>query len=245
MLGLLALLPGCARVGPATPQADPAPAPAGPLKVLFIGNSYTTYNDLPGMVAAMSRQLPDGPAIDTGMVAQGMASLASLWAAGGAFDRIWRGDWDVVVLQESSGIPASAPADFIASVRKFDPLVRGRGGQSLLFMTWAHADRPAMYVDNLAAFDAAADSLGIPYAPVGTAWQLALEAAPDLPLYQADNTHPTAMGSWLAACVFVQYLRHQALACPDLDTVDLPPAARQILQQAASQAVMLGSDYRP
>jgi hypothetical protein len=47
-------------------------------------------------------------------------------------------------------------------------------------------------------------------APVGAAWQAALEADPTLPFHQNDDSHPTAAGSHLAACVFYGLLYGQS-----------------------------------
>jgi hypothetical protein len=38
--------------------------------------------------------------------------------------------------------------------------------------------------------------------PVGRAWQAAIEKGSDLRLYVDDGSHPSATGSYLAACVF-------------------------------------------
>lgn len=38
--------------------------------------------------------------------------------------------------------------------------------------------------------------------PVGPAWQRARELRGNLPLYDADQSHPSALGQYLTACVF-------------------------------------------
>ena len=210
-----------------------------PLQVLFIGNSYTYYNDLPGMVTAMSMQLPGQRVIATSRYAVGMASLRRLWSTGGALTRIRSQPWDVVVLQDGSSSPSRNPQQFSENIIKFDPFIRAQGAYTLLFMTWAHEFRPDMNEDNLAAFEEVRESRNIPFAPVGIAWQLALEVDPALPLYDTDGTHPAPMGTYLAACVFLQTLLQSIIQCPAVDGVSLTGAQREILQQAASEAVSL------
>ena len=39
-------------------------------------------------------------------------------------------------------------------------------------------------------------------APVGNAWQAALQSDPKLILHDKDHKHPNATGTYLAACVF-------------------------------------------
>ena len=90
----LALLAQASSPRPAA-AADEKTAPA--LRVLFIGNSYTYYNNLPGMVAQLS-----GGRIETRMVARGGSTLQQLWDFGEAPAAIREGRWDYVVLQEHS-----------------------------------------------------------------------------------------------------------------------------------------------
>jgi hypothetical protein len=210
-----------------------------PLQVLFIGNSYTYYNDLPGMVTAMSAQLPAQRAIETSRYAVGMASLRRLWSSGGALARIRSQPWDVVVLQDGSSSPSRNLQQFSENIIKFDPFIRAQGAYTLLFMTWAHEFRPDMNEDNLAAFEEVRETRNIPFAPVGIAWQLALDAEQTLPLYDANGTHPAPMGTYLAACVFLQTLLQSTITCPAVDGVSLTGAQRDILHQAASEALSL------
>ena len=45
-----------------------------------------------------------------------------------------------------------------------------------------------------------------PIAPVGTAFRLFQEKHPEIPIFTSDNKHPSAVGSYLAACVFYKIL---------------------------------------
>jgi hypothetical protein len=75
-----------------------------PRSVLFLGNSLTEANDLPGLVGALvdSARLPP---IEIGTVVQPGASLLDLWK-GDAPSMIDRG-WDVVIMQQGPTSTAS------------------------------------------------------------------------------------------------------------------------------------------
>ena len=45
-----------------------------------------------------------------------------------------------------------------------------------------------------------------PIAPVGTAFRLFQEKHPEIPIFTSDNKHPSAVGSYLAACIFYKIL---------------------------------------
>jgi hypothetical protein len=47
-----------------------ATVPSSPVRVLFVGNSFTFGNDLPGVVAELGRSLDPPVAIEVGMAAR-------------------------------------------------------------------------------------------------------------------------------------------------------------------------------
>ena len=77
--------------------------PAGPGSVLFIGNSFTAHNDLPGLIATLAAAR--GKEFRHRRISAGGASLRTHWNAGGAGNAIRSGKDDAVVLQEQSTLP--------------------------------------------------------------------------------------------------------------------------------------------
>ena len=76
----------------------------GCTSVLFLGNSYTFVNDLPGTFAALAAS--GGHSVGTRTLAQGGETLAQHAASAADAAAITSGHWDYVVLQEQSEIPA-------------------------------------------------------------------------------------------------------------------------------------------
>jgi len=190
----------------------PSAQEASPVRqrVLFIGNSYTYFNNLPEMVAAISRSLPEGPRIEPTMHATGGMTLQWHWATGEPAALIDRGGWAQVVLQEQSALGAgteggdsrlSPPGIFHRSVRDFVPRIRAVGAEPVLLMTWARLARPDEQAPLTSAYDTIGQELGITVSPAGLAWQEARRQWPDLSLHVADGAHPNPAGSYLTACV--------------------------------------------
>lgn len=73
------------------------------VSVLFIGNSFTQRNNLPGLLAEMAAV--KGLRVDHELISTGGASLRTHWNAGRAAEAIARGRYDYVVLQEQSTLP--------------------------------------------------------------------------------------------------------------------------------------------
>src|SRR5262249_32817696 len=75
-----------------------------PVRVLFIGNSYTFVNDLPRMLAALARAGGQRPVVHD-RETPGGCTLEKHWRDGKAAQKIAAGKWDYVVLQEQSSRP--------------------------------------------------------------------------------------------------------------------------------------------
>ena len=100
-----------------------------PLRVLFIGNSYTYQHDLPKLVTRMAKAAGIRGISERSVVGGGM-TLEGHWKNGKALERIRNGKWDVVVLQDQSQRPVFNPPGTKKDARRFaeeiSKKVRGR-----------------------------------------------------------------------------------------------------------------------
>jgi hypothetical protein len=177
---------------------------SSPLKVLFLGNSFTARNDLPGLIARLAATR--GRTLDHRLISAGGASLRTHWNAGKALEAIQGGDWAAVVLQEQSTLPVKNPARMRENVRLFDAAIKAAGARTILYMTWARRDQPQSQRAITDAYTGIGRELGATVAPVGRAWQAVLRRHEGLVLHDRDLSHPTPAGSYLAACVFLAVL---------------------------------------
>lgn len=182
-----------------------------PLRVLFIGNSYTYYNNLPGTTETLARA--GSCRLDAHQVTMPGGMLSQLWRSGVAVDSIRNGRWDFVVVQEQSllgglrvdGEPViGSPDTFFEYARRFQSEITRAGARLVLFHTWAragHADDQRM-LDY--AYFSIGRELGAVVAPVGVAWVSMLGSNPDLTLHLSDGSHPNGLGTYLTATVIAQ-----------------------------------------
>jgi hypothetical protein len=205
-LGSLALL---LLIGPVIARWPRGSERADPIRVLFIGNSFTYYYELPRLVAALAeagRQRPLYFEQET----PGGYTLEQHWKAGRALARIQSARWDYVVLQDQSQAPLLNRRSMNEYARKFDAQIKQRGATTILYMTWAARNRPADQRPISTAYEQLSSALPARLAPVGNAWQAALAADRNLVLHDPDQKHPNATGSYLAACVFYATLYGQS-----------------------------------
>ncbi len=188
---------------------------ADPLRVSFIGNSYTYFNNAPEVFAELARAQAPGRRVEVRMVAIPGETLVSLWQRSNAREVLHSSRWDYVVLQCQSQLGdalregnfvVNSPALLHWGVRLFNAEISRRGAQTVLLLTWSRRAEPEQQADLNYAYDSVARELGAILAPVGPAWQEARVQRPDLELYVKDGSHPSALGSYLLASVLVHAL---------------------------------------
>lgn len=186
---------------------------AEPVRVLFIGNSYTYYNNLPEIFASLARAA--GTEVETGMVTVGGASLLDLWQHTAARQLIRGKHWDFVVLQEQSQlgvglengrVVVNGPALLQVGAHLFDSDIRKAGAKTVLMLTWSRRNSPEQQAHLNAAYTQTAKDMGAVVVPAGPAWQEARRRSPETELYMPDESHPAPPGSYLAACTLLYTL---------------------------------------
>src|SRR3954447_23082010 len=91
---------------------------SAPLKVLFIGNSFTARNDLPALLARLAAAR--GKGLQHRLISAGGASLRTHWNAGEARRAIQDSQYDHVVLQEQSTLPVKNARRMHENVHLFE-----------------------------------------------------------------------------------------------------------------------------
>jgi len=201
------------------------------LKVLFIGNSFTARNDLPRLVAQLAAAA--GHALDHTLLSIGGASLRTHWNKGEALKEIQSGGYDVVVLQEQSTLPVKNATRMHENVRLFDGAIRAAGARTALYLTWARRHAPGSQRAITDAYTSIGQELKATLIPVGIAWEKFLATHDQPVLHDKDGSHPSAAGSYLAACVFFDVLF--GAAAPDRlpEGIALNPAEAKALRTVA------------
>lgn len=174
------------------------------MKVLFIGNSHTYYNDMPHMFADICREHH----VD--------AEVTMLAHAGKGWDfhveepevrfNILYGGYDAVVLQHTAH-PMGDLSIMAESGRKLIQWVRDAGARPVLYMTWTtKADGEAAQATMSNAYRKIQQETGCELAPVGEKWWEYHRDHPEIELYARDGQHASEIGSRLAASVIAEVI---------------------------------------
>ena len=192
-------------------------------RVLFVGNSLTFVNDLPGMLAGMAQNR--SIVIECDMYAPGGYKFSQHASDPVLKGKIDQGPWDFVVLQEQSQIPALENSKVTSWVYPYAvnlcQLIRSASPKAHVAfyetMAWKNGDSSnASVIPEIATYEGMQERLTNSYAtmarenqgllvPVGSAWKRVRSEKPDINLY-ADEVHPNILGTYLVACVFYAVL---------------------------------------
>jgi hypothetical protein len=122
-----------------------------------------------------------------------------MWKESNAAEVIGAGDYDMVVLQDS--LQGTDVGMFHEYARKFDAEIKKTGAETVLFMAWQISYLKLTIEEIAQAHRDIAAELGAEVAPVGLAWQRAMEERPELKLVGPDGIHPSIHGTYLATNV--------------------------------------------
>jgi hypothetical protein len=213
------------------------------MKVLFIGNSLTAFNNLPERVQIISEAAGHEVAVRS-VIGMGY-SLEDHWKKGQAVKAIRSAKWDVVVLQQGPSSLALNQVHLREWTSRFDAVIREQSARPALYMVWPEAARPGSFDAVSEAYTKAAEVVRGMLFPVGEAWRAAWSKDPTLELYSGDGFHPSKLGSNLAALViFQQLFRESPVGLPHrlvpttkgLPALTMPSELAPILQEAADEA---------
>ena len=207
------------------------------MRILFIGNSFTNRNDLPGMLVRLAAATSPPQHVETDRVIANGRALKTHWERGAAREKIRSSKWDYVVLQEQSTLPLKNRGRMHEYDRLFDKEIRASGAKTVMYMTWARRHEWNRQADLTEAYASIGRELGAIVVPVGVAWQRVFDERPDIVLHDKDGSHPNLAGSYLAACAFFATLfdRNPAgLKTTDAEALNVVGAVTaKVLQSAA------------
>jgi hypothetical protein len=254
--GLLAGLPVVSACQDTDPPGGPTPverppAVAAGARILMVGNSLTSYNNLAEMVEAMADSA--GLAWDVEAAVVGGGSLEDHWVRGTVVEQIADQGYDAVVLQQGPSSLVESRTQLRHWAAVFDEAVREAGGRSALYMVWPEAARIGVFDRVRDSYALAAVDVGGHFLPAGEAWRAAWRRDPSAALYGPDAFHPSALGSYAAALAIVGGLAERTpvgfaltLTRANGDTlVNVSPSSGRLLQDAAAEAVATYREYRP
>lgn len=192
-------------------------AQAEPVKVLFIGNSYTHMNNMPKMFEKISKDA--GMNVIVEKCAQSGASFKVHSEREEVYEAIKSRDWDYVILQgysrELTFDPEHIDTATVPYLNKITTSIYDNYACTnvLFYMTWGYEDgyhereetnsylKMAHKIEE--GYRYLSDVYNVPAVPVGMVWK-EVKATNSMDLYAKDRAHPSKEGSYLVASTFFE-----------------------------------------
>lgn len=217
-------------------RSDPDKVRSADVSILFVGNSHTSSHHLPNLIGEMIRFRSPEKTVYSHQVSVGF--LEDVGRDPRCREEIETRPWKYVVLQAQkesrSGKFRYSQAEGIDVAR----LGKARGAAVIFFAEWGLKDVPGHWLRIEKIYDEMATDAGVRVAPVGRAWELALTARPELPLYAFDGNHQSALGAFLTAAVLFGRLTSESpAALASFPFEGVGDADRKILLDAAVKAL--------
>jgi hypothetical protein len=205
-------------------------ADADPIKVLFLGNSYTSVNNLPSLVTQLA--CPLGYKIEYDANTPGGYWFRDHLANATTQAKINAQNWNFVVLQNQSQVPGWQPADVaVTSLPNAEALVglvhaKDPDSEIIYYQTWGRQNGDTAncgYYPLVCTYEGHTSALQEGYgiyqastggliAPVGSEWlDIVQDSGANRPfdsdiLWSGDGSHPSLTGSYLAAAVILRQI---------------------------------------
>ena len=226
-------------------MAGPQPIGDG-TRILFIGNSLTYVNDVPGILQALadsageeklavaSRALPNYALIDH-------------WVEGVAQAEIAKGGWAWVVMQQGWTPPGIYRDTLRLAARNFAGEIAKIGAKPAMYQTWPPSNRQGEFAGSIESYRLAAEDIGGVLFPIASAWLATWERDPTAQLY-SDGLHASVAGSYLAALVmYARIFDRTPIGLPAKlrtragATVSIPATLARTLQEAAASVTVVAA----
>ena len=181
------------------------------MKVLFIGNSYTFFNDMPTLLETLARE--NGRELKADSVTKGGRRLyENLREDDENGERIKAlakaNEYDALILQEQSFLALVDYESFLSGIRDLVALVKAK--RNILYATWGRKTGSAkleelgltseeMTNKLTEAYISAAKHVDAEISHVGKVFLKISQALPTFDIYNPDLSHPSYLGSAVAA----------------------------------------------
>ena len=225
-------------------------------EVLFIGNSYTNYNNLPSLVQEIALSFGDTLIHDSST--QGGAGFNFHSTNINTLNKISQKPWDYVVLQAQSQEPSFSPNQVANDLFPLAKILidsiesNSTCTEPIFFMTWGRKygdQQNCQFYPPICTYLGMQQRLRESYlemalndsatcAPVGMAWKASIAIDSTINLYSSDNSHPSIYGSYLAACTFYASLFKKSAVGSSYWPNAIDSVTAYSLQQIGSSTVL-------
>jgi len=203
------------------------------MKILFVGNSHTYFNDMPQIFANLCKSrgkqvqvtMQAHPGVTYGWHLKQYTELRFALIHGG---------YDYIVMQQAAHSPCPSKEETLKDGKTIIDLAKANGVTPLQVIPWAEKRDPAHQAQMYDIYESLCSQNNISSIKVGQIFEEVFNHCPDIDMYWFDGEHASPYGSYAYACavyaaVFgestvgmapVSFLTHPKYAIDPVDDAD-------------------------
>ena len=210
------------------------------MKVLFLGNSHTYYNDLPALFRDICKRC--GVEVETSMLAQ--PGVTYDWHLTNGTDlrfAFMHGGYDYVVMQQAAHEPCPCMEETVEGAREICRLARSCGITPVQTVPWARLgidEQKGMYeiYEKVCAETNATEN------PVGRVFEFVNRERPDIRMHWFDGAHASPYGSYANALCTAKTLLGLDISNVSADAFESHPGDQNIFDELIKNEELLAKD---
>lgn len=175
------------------------------LRVLFVGNSHTYFNDMPMVFKQLAEA---GQDVEVEVTMQAHPGVTYEWhLTQGAELRfaLVQGEYDYVFFQQAAHSPCPSPEETLRDGAELIRLAKLCGVKPVVTIPWAEKRFPEHQAQMYATFQKLAKDNDADASPVGYVFERVLAERPDIDMYWYDGEHCSPYGTYVnAACAYAK-----------------------------------------
>ena len=215
------------------------------MKILFIGNSYTFFSDMPNLLEMLAKE--NGKDLICDSVTKGGRRLYQNLEENDENGKkiqslVEENEYDALFLQEHSCFPILDYDKFLSALKTLKELVNAK--RTILYATWGRKEgsetltelkltNKEMSKKLTDAYNSAAQTLDTEISHVGKVFLKISECLPSADIYKPDLSHPSYLGSVIVSiCHYLTLFGEmpESVACFDVDMTQMTDIMPLILE---------------
>ena len=172
------------------------------MKILFLGNSHTYYNDLPALFKKICKEC--GKDVEVSMLAQ--PGVTYEWHLTQYTDlrfALVQGGYDYIIMQQAAHEPCPSKEETVRDAGKIIEMARAQGVKVIQTLPWARIDIPEEFEKMKDIYYTLCEKYDVKMNPVGHVFEEIVKSHPDIRLHWFDGAHAGPYGSYAnALCTY-------------------------------------------
>ena len=178
------------------------------INVLFVGNSFTYFYNLPLVLNEMS-EYSDNYYINTKHSLIGGSTISDHLdkSKSETINLIENESFDFVILNHHS-LATLDESKFISDSKKITQIIENNNSEPVFMITWPYRGSKYKQQEITNSYIKMCEELNVKYIPMGPAWNEVKKWSSDIDLYD-DIKHPSKHGTYLNALMLFKFLTNE------------------------------------